>query len=36
MEGQDQVGLLPWRDAATDMVVPYDASLGMHPQSEMI
>jgi alpha,alpha-trehalose phosphorylase len=23
-----------WRDAAIDMVVPYDASLGVHPQSE--
>jgi alpha,alpha-trehalose phosphorylase len=32
--GVDSEEAAAWRDAAIDMVVPYDASLGVHPQSE--
>jgi alpha,alpha-trehalose phosphorylase len=32
--GADLEEAAAWRDAARDMVVPYDESLGVHPQSE--
>jgi alpha,alpha-trehalose phosphorylase len=32
--GADYEEAATWRDAADDMVVPFDAALGVHPQSE--
>jgi alpha,alpha-trehalose phosphorylase len=32
--GADEEEAASWRDAAADMVIPYDSDLGVHPQSE--
>jgi alpha,alpha-trehalose phosphorylase len=32
--GVDNEELAAWRDAANDMLIPYDADLGVHPQAE--
>jgi alpha,alpha-trehalose phosphorylase len=32
--GADEEEAASWRDAAADMVIPYDESLGVHPQAE--
>ncbi len=32
--GVDEEEAASWRDAAADMVIPYDETLGVHPQSE--
>jgi alpha,alpha-trehalose phosphorylase len=32
--GADEEEAASWRDAAADMVVPYDEALGIHPQAE--